>query len=113
MRSSDGGHRMAVIGWRSSRGGRGPDPRVLRAPGPILAEGPLGPFGPFAPFALDRHEPVSDVAHGADQGFVLGAELGAQPPDVHVHRPRAAEVVIAPDLLQQLRAGENPARVLG
>ena len=64
-------------------------------------------------FPLDRHEPVSDVAHGADQGFVLGAELGPQPPDVDVHRARAAEVVVAPDLLQQLGAGEDPARMLG
>src|SRR5690349_15958458 len=67
----------------------------------------------LGPVALDRHEPVADVAHGADQGLVLGAELGAQPPDVDVDRAGAAEVVVTPDLLQQLRAGEDPARVLG
>ncbi len=44
---------------------------------------------------------------------MLGAELGAQPPDVHVDRAGAAEVVVTPDLLQQLSAGEDPARVLG
>ena len=44
---------------------------------------------------------------------MLGAELGAQPPDVHVDRAGAAEVVVAPDLLQQLSAREDPARVLG
>src|SRR5690242_12396447 len=68
---------------------------------------------PFSPVALDRHEPVADVADGADQGLVLGAELGAQPPDVDVDRARAAEVVVTPDLLQQLGPGEDPARVLG
>jgi hypothetical protein len=44
---------------------------------------------------------------------VLGAELRAQPPDVHVDRAGAAEVVVAPDLLEQLRPGEHPGRVLG
>src|SRR5690242_9052331 len=68
---------------------------------------------PLRPVALDRHEPVADVAHGADPGLVLGAEHRAQPPDVDVDRTRAAEVVVAPDLLEQLRPGEDPARVLG
>src|SRR5450759_3113042 len=45
--------------------------------------------------------------------FVLGPELRAQPAHVDVDRPCAAVVVIAPDLLQQLGAGEHPARVLG
>src|ERR1700677_4207783 len=31
---------------------------------------------------------------------------------MHVDGPGAAEIVIAPDLLQQVRAGEDPARVL-
>src|SRR5206468_359400 len=65
------------------------------------------------PVALDRHEPVPDVAYGADQRLVLGAELGPQPPDVNVDRAGAAEVVVAPYFLQQLRAGEDPPRVLG
>jgi len=43
---------------------------------------------------------------------VLGAELGAQPADVDVDGAGAAEVVVAPDLLQQLRPREHPARVL-
>src|SRR5436190_16183142 len=68
---------------------------------------------PVRPVGLDRHEPVADVAHGADQGLVLGAELGAQPPDVDVDRAGAAEVVVTPDLLQQLRTGKDPARMLG
>ena len=58
-------------------------------------------------------ELVADVADGADQRLVLGAELGPQPAHVDVDRAGAAEVVVAPDLLQQLRAGEDPARVLG
>src|SRR5687768_5951845 len=57
-------------------------------------------------------ELVADVAHGADQGLVLGAELGAQPPHVDVDGAGATEIVVAPDLLQQLGAGEDPARVL-
>ena len=32
---------------------------------------------------------------------------------MHIDRPGAAEVVVAPDLLEQLRPGEHPARVLG
>src|SRR5664280_2838109 len=58
-------------------------------------------------------ELVSDVADRADERFVLGPELRAQPAHVHVDRPCAAVVVIAPDLLQQLGAGKHPARVLG
>src|SRR5690348_5892327 len=65
------------------------------------------------PFRLARHGPVADVAHAAYQGFVFGAKLGPQPPDVDVDRARAAEVVVAPDLLQQLGAGEDPAGMLG
>src|SRR6202035_5834301 len=49
---------------------------------------------------------------GPDQRLVLRAELGAQPADVHVYRPRAAEVVVAPHLLQQVRPGEHPPWVL-
>src|ERR1700761_72568 len=63
--------------------------------------------------ALERNETVADVAHGADQRLVFGAELGPQPPDVHVHRAGAAEVVITPDLLQEVGPGKDPARVLG
>ena len=62
---------------------------------------------------LQRDEPVAHVAHGTDQRLVLRAELGPQPPHVDVHRPGAAEVVIAPHLLQQLGAGEDPAGMLG
>src|ERR1700722_3637808 len=83
---------------------------------------PVGRYHPARPgrvgavavvrYALDRDEPVADVPHGADERLVLGAELGPQPPDVDVHRPGAAEVVIAPDLLQEVRPGEYPAGVL-
>src|SRR4051794_6749963 len=58
-------------------------------------------------------ELVAHVPDGADQRLVLGAELGPQPPHVDVDRAGAAEVVVAPDLLQQLGPGEDPARVLG
>src|SRR5690242_19802930 len=61
---------------------------------------------------LQRDEPVAHVAYRTDQRLVLGAELGPQPPHVHVHRPGAAEVVIAPHLLQQVGPGEDPAGML-
>ena len=38
-------------------------------------------------------------------------DLAAQPVDVDVHRPRLAAVVVAPDVLEQLVAGEHLARV--
>src|ERR687897_90226 len=77
--------------------------RAVRATSGLdLGEG-VGDFG---------DEPVSDVAHGPDEHLVVGAQLRAQPAHVDVHGPRAAEVVVAPDLLQQLRAGEDAARVL-
>ena len=60
-----------------------------------------------------QHEAVADVADGADQGLVLGPELGPEAAYVDVDGAGAAEVVVAPDLLQQLVAGEDPAGVLG
>ncbi len=51
---------------------------------------------------LSRHELITDVADGADQGLVLRAELGAQPADVNVDGPGAAEVVVSPYFLQEL-----------
>ena len=57
-------------------------------------------------------EAVADIADGADEGLVLAAELGPQPSHVDVDGPGPAEVVVAPDLLEQLRAAEHPARVL-
>src|SRR5205085_2497600 len=57
-------------------------------------------------------ESVTDVPHRTDQLLVLCTELRAQPPHVYVHRARTAEVVVAPDLLKQLRPREHPAGVL-
>src|SRR5690348_3671188 len=62
---------------------------------------------------LGRNESITDVPDGPDQRLVLGSELGAQASYVHVDRSGAAEVVVAPDLLEQLRAREDAARVLG
>ena len=58
-------------------------------------------------------EAVADVADRPDQRLVLAAELGPQPPDVDVHGAGTAEVVVAPDLLEQLGPAEDPAGVLG
>src|SRR4051794_15961019 len=62
---------------------------------------------------LGGDEAIADVAHGADQRLVVGAELGPQPAYVDVDRTRAAEVVVAPDLLQQLLPREDATGVLG
>src|ERR1700734_1582924 len=70
-------------------------------------------FEMVAIIALNRDEAVPDVADGADQGLVLGAELCPKPAYVHVDGPGAAEVVVSPDLLQQLGPGKNPSGVLG
>ena len=43
---------------------------------------------------------------------MLGTELGPQPPDVDIDGTGTAEEVVAPNLLQQLRAGEHPADML-
>src|ERR671916_2656340 len=71
----------------------------------------LGPL-PGSHAAQWADELVSDVAHGADELFLLRAELGAQPPHMNVDRAGAAEEVVAPHLLQQLGAGEHPAGML-
>src|SRR5215469_4622350 len=62
--------------------------------------------------ALEGDEPVAHVADGADQRFVLRAELGAKPPDMDVDSSGTAEVVVAPDLLEQLGSAEHPAWML-
>ena len=49
--------------------------------------------------------PVADRPHGLDQVLVLGAELGPQPPDVHVHGPGASVEVVAPHLAKERRPG--------
>src|SRR6478609_1500293 len=69
--------------------------------------------GHAQPAPAGAHELVADVAHGADHLLVLGAQLRPETADVHVDGAGAAEEVVAPDLLEQLGAGEDPARVLG
>ena len=58
-------------------------------------------------------EAVADRAHRLDQVRMLLAELGPQPPDVHVDRPRAAVVLVTPDPAEQRLAGEDLGRVAG
>ena len=56
---------------------------------------------------------VAGPAHGQDQrrrGRV-GLDLRPQPPDGDVDQPRVAEVVVAPDAVEQQVAGEHLARV--
>src|SRR5688572_3007908 len=55
----------------------------------------------LVPELLDRDE----VGHERRQLF-------AQPPDMHVHRPRASSVAVAPDVAEQQVAGEYTVTVL-
>src|SRR5690606_1081621 len=50
---------------------------------------------------------------GADELLVLRAELRAQAPHVDVDRPRPTVVVVAPDLLEELRPREDTTGVRG
>ncbi len=65
--------------------------------------------GPFRP----AHEPVPDRSNRGDEtGLVRGITEGsAYRPDVDVHHALVAEEVGAPDLLEQLGAGEDCGRV--
>src|ERR1019366_9005500 len=81
----------------------------LRLVAPAAARVPHRPVR----ITLDGDEAIAHVADGADQGLVLRAELGAQPAHMHVDGAGAAEVVVAPHLLEQLGPAEYPARRLG
>ena len=100
--------RVATVG-RAHAGRRADRSAVARSD----AGGPARRRAAAAVASAAADELVADLADRADHRLVLRAELGAQPPDVHVDRAGAAEVVVAPDLAQQLVAGEDPARVLG
>lgn len=51
---------------------------------------------------------VPDRFHVYLSGFF---DLRSKPPDMHVYRPVAAEILIAPDLVKQNLAGKNSAAV--
>src|ERR671914_1664792 len=53
---------------------------------------------------------VAHAPHGHDRRGV--AQLAAQLPDVHVHRPRVAGEGIAPDALEQLVSREHEPLVI-
>src|SRR5919106_3804039 len=56
--------------------------------------------------------PVANPPNRLDQVLVLGAELGAEPPDVHVHRAGAPIEVVPPHFPEELGPGEHSAGVL-
>ena len=60
---------------------------------------------------LGFHQLVTELFHG-DQGVDQHRQLFAQPADVHVHRPRAAGVVIAPDVGEEQVARQHAPPVL-
>src|SRR3984885_7023042 len=110
-----------LLGSRVLRG-RGPRLRGVRGQAIRLGDAPVrlilvrraaGPRAPSLVGALGRDEPVAHVAYRPDQRLVLGPELCPEPSYVHVHRAGAAEVVVAPDLLEQVGPGEYPSGVLG
>src|SRR4029450_8482907 len=78
-----------------------------RVPPPLLAG-----FA-FRPGLVRRQQLVAAPADGGDHRLVLGAELGAEAADVHVDGAGAAEEVVAPDLLEELGPGRDPARAGG
>src|SRR4051812_25187129 len=57
---------------------------------------------------------VARPPHGHDQGRVRGVrlDLRPQPPDRDVHQPRIAEVVVAPDPVEERLPGEDLAGML-
>src|SRR5262245_30773730 len=63
----------------------------------------------FRPGLVRREQLVADAADGRDHRLVLGAELGPEAADVDVDRAGAAEEVVAPDLLEELGPGRDPA----
>ena len=60
-----------------------------------------------------RNEAVADIADRADEGLMFRTEFGAQPSHVDIDGACSAEVVITPDLRQQLRSGEDTSGMLG
>src|SRR5215217_5446441 len=56
-----------------------------------------------------RQQLVAGATDGGDHRLVLGAELGPEAADVDVHGAGAAEEVVAPDLLEELGPGRDPA----
>src|SRR5258707_8741615 len=90
----------ATAGPPSPAGGRGAE---ACCPGGVVEPGGVTGFGVVfivsrvllavplvVASTLERHEPVANIPHGADQRLVLGAELGPQSPDMHVHGPGPA-----------------------
>ena len=65
------------------------------------------------PSGCRETQDVADAAHRLEEARLARVRLdgGAQPVDVHVHGPRLTRVVVAPDLLQELVAAEDLARV--
>src|SRR5262245_11202918 len=82
---------------------------------PLLARAGSGVDGFAGPGGVLgwQHEAVADVADSPDQLLVLGPELGSQPAHVDIDGPSPTEVVVTPDLLQELVSGEDAPGVLG
>ncbi len=64
----------------------------------------------FSIAATGVRELVAELLDGDERGHEQG-EFFPQAPDVHVHRPRAARVLVAPDLGQQPVARQHAAPV--
>src|SRR5215212_9851830 len=81
-------------------------PRIDRvlSRGPIWAAGAVGFRSPSRARGL-----VAAATDREDQFRVDGVrlDLGAQPPDRHVDEARVAEVVVAPDAVQELVPGQD------
>ncbi len=55
-------------------------------------------FNPVTVLAVLR-KAVADITHGLDKDLPGDFYFASEPPDMHIHRPVAAKIIISPDLI--------------
>ena len=102
----------ARAGTRTGRRRARPSPRRRRARGRSAPPARRAPGARAAYYGRSiGAEAVPRAAHRVDQAVVAGRlERLAQAPDVHVDRALLDEHVVAPDMVEQLRAGIDAVR---
>ena len=55
---------------------------------------------------------VANITNSSDHSLILGAQLGAKPPNMHVDSSGSTEKVVPPYFLQKLLSGEHAPGVL-
>ena len=56
---------------------------------------------------ISNLEAVTYIPHSLDKHVVCILHLAAKPTDMHVHRPSATEILIAPNTGEQFLSGED------